>query len=179
MSQLDSFRFQKDEFFRFHQQSPLRPDQQADFEGLSYFPENPGLRIEAEVQPFSEQDELVMQTSTGDARRYRCYGRIDFTVDGQLAHLTIYADEHGFFLPFVDALAGKETYGAGRYLEPRPLDDGTFLVDFNLAYNPYCAYNEQWSCPLTPFENRLSVALRAGENIVDPRIQTRSRGRVR
>ena len=165
MSQLDTFRSQKDEFFRVHPQSPLTPGQQADFQGLSYFPENPDLRIEAEVQPFSEQDEIVMQTSTGDTRSYRRYGRLQFTVDGQPAGLTLYADEHGFFLPFVDALAGKETYGAGRYLEPRPLDDGTFLVDFNLAYNPYCAYNEQWSCPLTPFEKRLSVPIRAGEKL--------------
>ena len=56
-----------------------------------------------------------------------------------------------------------ETYGAGRYLEPEPLEDGRFAVDFNYAYNPYCAYNELWSCPLTPFENRLRVPIRAGE----------------
>ncbi len=165
MKELDSFRVQKDEFFRSHPQSPLTPEQQAEFQGLSYFPEKPELRIEAEVQPFPEQDEIVMQTSTGDARRYRRYGRFQFTVDGQPASLTIFADGHGFFLPFVDALAGKETYGAGRYLEPQPLHDGTFLVDFNLAYNPYCAYNEQWSCPITPFENRLPVPIRAGEKL--------------
>ncbi|HEY3290725.1 MAG TPA: DUF1684 domain-containing protein, partial [Anaerolineae bacterium] len=73
---------------------------------------------------------------------------------------------HGFFLPFVDALAGTETYGAGRYLEPEPIPGGQqFQVDFNLAYNPYCAYNDQWSCPLTPAENRLTVPVRAGEKV--------------
>jgi uncharacterized protein (DUF1684 family) len=165
VSQLDFFRFQKDEFFRWHEQSPLAPEQQAVFQGLAYFPEDPLLRIEADVQPVTEQDEVVMQTSTGDVRRYRRYGRFAFTVDGQQASLTIFADEHGFFLPFVDALAGKETYGAGRYLEPEPLGAGRFLVDFNLAYNPYCAYNDAWSCPITPYENRLTVPIRAGEKL--------------
>ena len=79
--------------------------------------------------------------------------------------LTVFASGYGFFLPFVDNLAGSETYPAGRYLEPEPLPDGKYLIDFNQAYNPYCAYNEHWSCPLTPFENRLKVPIRAGEKI--------------
>lgn len=165
MIDLDAFRAQKDEFFRTHPQSPLTPEQQQSFEGLRYFPEHPDLRFEATVEPFPTQDEIVMQTSTGDERLYTRYGRLAFQVDGQTAELTIYADRHGFFLPFADALAGTETYGAGRYLEPQQLDDRTFLIDFNMAYNPYCAYNEQWSCPLTPFENRLRVPIRAGEKL--------------
>ena len=79
--------------------------------------------------------------------------------------MTIYTSDSGYFLPFVDGLAGKETYPAGRYLEPQALGEGRFLVDFNLAYNPYCAYSEHWSCPLTPFENRLKAPVRAGEKI--------------
>ncbi|MEW5941072.1 MAG: DUF1684 domain-containing protein, partial [Chloroflexota bacterium] len=93
------------------------------------------------------------------------YGKLKWTVDGQDAELTIYEADYGFFLPFVDSLAGNETYPAGRYLEPEALGDNRFLVDFNLAYNPYCAYNEAWSCPLTPFENRLKVPIRAGEKL--------------
>jgi uncharacterized protein (DUF1684 family) len=81
------------------------------------------------------------------------------------AMLTLFSDPHGFLLPFVDALAGKATYGAGRYLEPEPLPNGRLLVDFNYAYNPYCAYNALYSCPLTPFENRLKVPIRAGEKL--------------
>jgi uncharacterized protein (DUF1684 family) len=68
-------------------------------------------------------------------------------------------------LPVVDGLAGKETYGAGRYLEPTLAGRGKLLVDFNYSYNPYCAYNENWSCPITPFENRLKIPIRAGEKI--------------
>ncbi len=84
-------------------------------------------------------------------------------MNGQEAELTIFAGDHGYFLPFVDSLAGEETYGAGRYLEPERLSNGKFSVDFNLAYNPYCAYNERWSCPLPPAENRIQVPIRAGE----------------
>ena len=88
-------------------------------------------------------------------------------MDVQHAELTIYQSEHGYFLPFVDSLAGKETYPAGRYLDPEALPGNRFLVDFNLAYNPYCAYNEMWSCPITPAENRLKVPIRAGEKLFD------------
>jgi len=119
------------------------------------------------LEEFADKDSVVMQTSTGDEQVYTRYGRLRFTVDGQDVALTVYADADSgaFFLPFVDALRGRETYGAGRYLEPEPLDDGQFLVDFNLAYNPYCAYSDDWSCPLTPRENWLAVPIRAGEQL--------------
>lgn len=165
MSDLDDFRAEKDHFFKTHPQSPLTPAQKRVFQGLAYFPENPDLRLEAVVEVFPERAVIEMQTSAGDGQRYQRFGQFTFTVDGQLARLTIYAGPHGYFLPFVDALTGKETYGAGRYLEPEPLPGGQFLIDFNLAYNPYCAYNQNFSCPLTPFENRLKVPIRAGEKI--------------
>jgi uncharacterized protein (DUF1684 family) len=165
MNQLQEFRASKDEFFANHPQSPLTPGQKRDFQGLSYFDENPALDLEVKLEKFPEQKPIVIQTSTGQTQTYTRYGRFKFDVDGQEAELTLYAGEHGFFLPFVDALAGKETYPAGRYLEPDPLPGDRFLVDFNMAYNPYCAYNEMWSCPLTPPENRLKVPIRAGERI--------------
>ncbi len=163
MTELEEFRSEKDHFFVSDSQSPLRPDQKRAFEGLQYFPENPDLRLEVTVEKFPKEETIQMQTSTGDIQEYTRYGRFKFKVDGQEAELTLYADSNGYFLPFVDALAGKETYGAGRYLEPIPLGKDRFLVDFNYAYNPYCAYNDYWSCPLTPFENRLKVPVRAGE----------------
>ena len=115
--------------------------------------------------PFPEREQVEIQTSTGDIRVYTRYGRFKFPVEGQEVELTIYETEHGFFLPFVNSLAGVETYPAGRYLDLEALPDDRFLVDFNLAYNPYCAYNDAWSCPLTPFENRLKVPIRAGEKL--------------
>ncbi|HTP02603.1 MAG TPA: DUF1684 domain-containing protein [Anaerolineales bacterium] len=167
MSELDGFRAEKNEFFQHDPQSPLTAQQKRDFHGLNYFAEDPALRLEVKPLPLPVQERVEMQTSTGDVQVYFRHSRFTFEVDGQPAELTIYEGDYGFFLPFVDALAGAETYPAGRYLEPEPLPDGRFLVDFNMAYNPYCAYNEHWSCPLTPFENRLKVPIRAGEKIFD------------
>ncbi len=165
MSELDVFRAEKDEFFGGHPQSPLTREQRKDFHGLNYFPENDSLRLEVKVDEFETKQTFEMQTSTGDVQIYEKFGKFNFDVDGEQVELTIYQSQHGFFLPFVDALAGKETYPAGRYLEPVPLPGGYFIVDFNVAYNPYCAYNEMWSCPITPAENRLAVAIRAGEKL--------------
>jgi hypothetical protein len=169
MTELEEFRREKDRFFKTHPQSPLELEQKRRFTGLSYFPENPALRLEVSVEEFPAKDVVVMQTSTGDAQRYQKFGKFKFTVEGEAAELTLYAAPYGgYFLPFVDSLAGMETYGAGRYLEPEPLGGGKFSVDFNLAYNPYCAYNERWSCPIPPRENRLKVPIRAGEKAFNP-----------
>ncbi len=165
MTELESFRAEKDEFFATHPQSPLMPEQKRGFKGLHYFPENPALRLDVIVEEFSQKNKIQMQTTTGDVQTYIRFGRFKFAVDGEEADLTLYASPHGFFLPFVDSLAGTETYGTGRYLEPELFGDGKFLVDFNLAYNPFCAYNENFSCPITLRENRLSVPIRAGEKI--------------
>ena len=165
MTTLDDFRKAKDAFYATDPQSPLTPDQKREFKGLKYFPENPALRLELEVEEFPEKNTILMQTSTGDVQSHTRFGVIRFSVDGQEVELTIYSDPHGYFLPFADALAGSETYGAGRYLEPEPAGKGRLLVDFNYAYNPYCAYNDLFSCPLTPWENRLKVPIRAGEKV--------------
>ena len=167
MSELTDFRAEKDEFFGRHPQSPLTPEQKGSFAGLQYFPENEALRLELQAEPLSDQQPMQMQTSTGGVQSYIRYARFKFRVEGQEAELTIYQNENGYFLPFVDALAGKETYPAGRYLEPESLPGNRFVVDFNLAYNPLCAYNEMWSCPITPAENRLKVPIRAGEKLFD------------
>jgi len=167
MSELTDFRREKDEFFGYHPQSPLTPEQKHRFTGLQYFPENEALRLEVEAELLFDQQPMQMQTSTGGVQTYVRHARFKFQVDGQDAELTIYQSENGYFLPFVDSLAGKETYPAGRYLEPESLPGNRFLVDFNLAYNPYCAYNEMWSCPITPAENRLKVPIRAGEKLFE------------
>ena len=165
---LIEFRHLKDDFFAHDPQSPLTQEQKADFDGLKYFAFDPALRFELEPRVFPDYQEIDMQTSTGEVQTYRRHGQVHFEVDKQPLALTVFSSEDGFFLPFADSLAGKETYPAGRYLEPELLPDGRFLVDFNLAYNPYCAYNERWSCPLTPFENRLKAPIRAGEKIFHP-----------
>ena len=165
MNSLIEFRKMKDDFFAHDGQSPLTPSQQKAFKGLEYFPLNPSLNLVVTVEEFPDKQHIEMQSTTGDIQVYERYGRFSFMVEDQPVELTIYHSDSGWFLPFVDSLAGKETYSAGRYLEPEPQGDGSFGVDFNLAYNPYCAYNDYWSCPLTPFENRLRVPIRAGEKL--------------
>ena len=167
MSELKRFREEKDKFFLHDHHGPLDDEQRADFGGLSYFPEKPDFRIQVEVEHFLEGDQIQIQTNTGDVQTYTRFGRFHFKVDGDDAELTVFQNEHGFFMPFADSLAGHETYGAGRYLEPELLSDGQLLIDFNLAYNPYCAYNANWSCPITPAENRLKVPIRAGEKVFE------------
>jgi uncharacterized protein len=167
MQTLKTFRADKDDFFARHQQSPLTSIQKQSFSGLNYYPENASLRLEVDVERLATSEQTMIQTTGGQPEAYQRFGRFKFPVDGKLAELTIYKNRNGYFLPFVDVLAGQETYPAGRYLEPEKLPNGKFLVDFNLAYNPYCAYNEKWSCPITPAENRLKVAVRAGEKIFD------------
>lgn len=167
MSELDHFRQMKDEFFRTDHHSPLTTDQKRTFVGLNYFPENPDLDLHLEVERFAEEEHVQIQTTTGDIQTYLRYGKIKFEIEEEDVELTIYANEHGYFLPFADSLAGVETYGAGRYLEPERNADGLLHVDFNIAYNPYCAYNELYSCPITPAENRIKVPIHAGEKVFD------------
>ena len=165
MSPLEQFREQKDDFFAHDWQSPITPDQRREFAGLKYYPENPALRLTVPIEPHADQATVTLITSTGSAQEYVKYGQFSFEVNGEIATLQVYQDpeEGSLFLPFVDATAPGETYGAGRYLDIEPLEDDRFLIDFNYAYNPYCAYNDKWSCPIPPKENRLKVRVEAGE----------------
>ena len=168
MSELSEFRAEKDAFFREHPNSPLTASQRATFRGLDYFPENEAMIVRAplETDGVDRDQAVVMQTTTGGEQTYHRSGLVRFEVDGEPAAVTLYAspEMHELFVPFRDATSGKETYGAGRYLEVAPPDEqGNVVVDFNDAYNPYCAYNPEWSCPIPPGENWLPVAIRAGE----------------
>lgn len=161
---LEAERAQKDAFFRSHPYSPLEHEARHHFRGLKYYEPNPDLRLRLALQPV-EPGPITFQTSTGDEQTYFRVGKVQFEVDGRPAELTVYrsADHDELFLPFRDAESGRETYGGGRYLEPTDLGNGEVLLDFNLAYNPYCAYSPYYSCPLPPVENWLKVPIRAGE----------------
>jgi uncharacterized protein (DUF1684 family) len=168
MTELSEFRADKDDFFRADPRSPLLPQQQVTFEGLSYFPANKSLVIRGklEVEGIDTNARIVMQTTTGGEQVYRRAGIVRFDVDGEQAVVTLYASpgSHELFLPFRDATSGRETYGAGRYLEVElPSLDGNVVIDFNYAYSPFCAYNPNWSCPVPPGENWLALPIRAGE----------------
>ncbi len=168
---IEAERVEKDRFFRASPYSPL--EDRSSFTGLNYYPPDPAWRFELPLQAAEQVEELTIQTSTGDAQTYYRAGTIEFEVEGQAARLAVYKSPHHDepFIPFRDTTSGQETYGAGRYLEPVELAGGKLLVDFNLAYNPYCAYSEHYSCPLPPLENWLKVPIRAGEKAfkeIDP-----------
>ena len=165
MTDLDEFRREKDEWFRTAQESPIPEAARATFAGLRYYAEAPELAFDVAPERFDAPEVVEMDTSRGDAAQYERWARVGFVVDGEAHALTVFRSltTGELFLPFQDANAGGETYGAGRYLELPALEGGRVRLDFNYAYNPYCAYDECWSCPLPPAENRLRVAIRVGE----------------
>lgn len=166
LSDYERFRKAKDEFFAADPRSPLSREQRDRFAGLSYFPPDRALVVEAELLPSPDADQEVMMATTGGSEQiYRRAGVVRFEVEGEPTQLTLFASQGSdeLFLPFRDATSGKESYGAGRYLDVEPPEAGHVVVDLNLAYNPYCAYNDAWTCPLPPPENWLRVPIRAGE----------------
>ncbi len=168
---LSGFRQRKDTYFKEHEQSPLTLVQREGFTGLSYFPENPDLRLSLELDTSGAGigEEITLGTLDGRTKQYARAGRVHFEVEGTPVTMTIFREQQrgNYFVPFRDATAGTETYAVGRYLEPKALPDGRINVDFNLAYNPHCAYNSGWSCPIPPFENIIKAPIRAGEALPD------------
>ena len=166
MAGLSEYRSMKDTFYKTSPQSPLSPEQKKSFSGLRYFDENPALRFTVPIERDSNPQSVQMATSMGHVAQFIHFGSVRFMVNGQPQVLQLYQGEgqDELFLPFMDATTGNETYGAGRYLDVAERLDGTVVLDFNNAYNPYCAYDStKWSCPLPPRENRLMVRLEAGE----------------
>ena len=171
-SRIEQDRVAKDAFFRGSPESPLPAPAQLGFAGLSYFPVDPAYRLEGvRLVPYDEQGSASFQLPTSDGR-WRPAGRVGalhFRLFGRPHALNGYdlsgGRGHGLFVPFLDATSGTTTYGAGRYLDLAPEADGSYVLDFNLAYQPYCAYSAAYSCPLTPQENRLAVRIEAGERL--------------
>jgi len=167
-----NFRAEKDEYFRTAHDSPLPHDGRHDFAGLPYFPVDEALRFEGlALEPYagSEPARFQIPTSDGKLRDAVRAGVFRFELGGTTQTLTGYTFKGGgsesVFVPFLDGTSGTESYGAGRYLDLYPEDDGTYALDFNLAYHPSCVYDARFSCPLTPAENRLPVRIEAGERL--------------
>ncbi len=172
VEELLSFRKEKDMFFQESPDSPLKPSDKKVFHGLKYFDVNPEFVVKAKLHRHSNPQRVKITTTTGTEREAIIYGHFEFFVKGQQLKLNVYKfiDQQDdmlktyLFIPFTDATSGKITYGAGRYLDlEEHATDDEYILDFNRAYNPYCAYNDNYSCPIPPRENRLSLASEAGE----------------
>jgi uncharacterized protein (DUF1684 family) len=169
---LAMYRADKDEYFRESPGSPVPAAEREAFPGLPYFDVDESLRFEGlMLQPYTGSEPTSFQIPTSDNRLRDAVraGTFEFQLGGETQRLTGYTFADGgsdsVFLPFLDATSGKETYGAGRYLDLEPDVDGTYTIDFNLAYHPSCVYDPRFSCPLTPAENRLPARIEAGERL--------------
>jgi hypothetical protein len=162
----------KDTALKNSDESPIPAAERAKFNGLKYFGFDPKYRFVCKLTPCTSNAPIKMTaTKPNDDRVYRCFGVLNFTVDGVPCSLMAlkmdspapFDDSSELFVPFQDTTSGKETYGAGRYINLEQNESGQYVLDFNRAFNPYCAYNPNFSCPLPPPENVLKVAIRAGE----------------
>ncbi|RBI59292.1 hypothetical protein DMJ13_24180 [halophilic archaeon] len=163
-------REEKDEYFGSNPHSPIPSDERASFDGLSYYPVDESYRFELPLDEHDDRETVTVGTSTGGEQEYLRWGEFRFEVDGEAVTLQAYKsdpDDDRLWVPFRDATSGEETYGAGRYLDleaaSHRTDEGTWILDLNEAYNPTCAYSEQYECPLPPTENWLDVPVEAGE----------------
>ena len=164
-------RLEKDQFFReSSSESPVPANQQDEFLPLNYFPVNPALRVPAAIRIADKQPIFEMPTSTGTLREMRQVGTLEFMLKGETMTLGAFVDANQsalelLFVPFSDLTTGTETYEAGRYLDIERTATGIYVVDFNEAYSPYCAYNATYECPYPPASNRLKVRIEAGERL--------------
>ncbi|HEV2653618.1 MAG TPA: DUF1684 domain-containing protein [Ktedonobacteraceae bacterium] len=172
---LQRFREQRDELFAHHPQSAFDEEQRATFGGLRYFPYNPAGCCEATLDTDVEHAQHNITMNASETMKMTTVGHLHFMLGDRTVTLALYwLDVYGggLFLPFRDATSPAQSYGGGRYLFDTmkgsdfllaPNNESRIVLDFNYAYNPSCAYNYRWTCPLAPTENRLAVSIAAGE----------------
>lgn len=158
----------KDELFRNGPDSPITDKE--NFHGLHYFKVNPEFRVKANITPYTKDDkELVIRYTDSTSEKYERYGYANFTINGKAHKLLLLKNEGVISVLFKDETNGQETYGGGRYLDypVSEIKNNTVVLDFNNAYNPYCAYQPTYACPVPPSENTLPIAIWAGEQTED------------
>lgn len=154
----------KDEQFKSGEDSPIKDKES--FHGLHYFEPNLSYRVKASISPYMQDDkEVIVKYTDGTTEKYEKYGYASFTITGERQKLLLLKNEGTISVLFRDGTSGKQTYGGGRYLDypEDQIKNNTIVLDFNKAYNPYCAYQESYACPVPPAENTLTVAIPAGE----------------
>ncbi len=174
---IQKFRTGKNIKLMYDDASPLTLEQRKSFSGLNYFPPDIKFYVEAELVKDDEPEIIIMKTSSDRTPAYVRYGVVNFKIDTFNLALAVYqnkklldlsTDQNHLFVPFRDATSGHETYGGGRYIDCEIPEEGNVIIlDFNKAYNPYCAYNPKYSCVIPPEENRLPVRIEAGEKKFD------------
>lgn len=152
--------------------TPLMEDEKNDFRGIEFFPIDLKYRITADFIPLSNGRILPFPTSANKTKYYKEYGVLNFKINDKPLKLTVYASdppiegyENSLFLPFMDDTNGETSYGGGRYLDFETFDikENQLIIDFNKAYNPYCAYSKYYNCPIPPANNYLEIQIKAGE----------------
>lgn len=166
--QIKTERAEKDSFFKTNSESPFTDKN--GFKGLSYFPADLTYRVEARLEPFADKTQkMVVQLSDGSEEVYEKYAHAVFSLGGDIHRLLIVKQKENYSILFKDATSGHGTYGGGRYIDlaSAEMTGSQAIIDFNAAYNPYCAYNPNYACPLPPAENTLSIPVKAGERYVE------------
>ena len=162
----------KDEEMKTDAHSPIPEEEKASFIQLNYYKPDIEFRKEASFKRFDQAEHFLMKTTTDRLPEYSLYGSITFQHKGKSYTLNVYQNielvkkpgfEKHLFIPFNDETNGEETYGGGRFMDVYETDADSLLIDFNLAYNPYCAYNHKYSCPIPPESNNLQLKVEAGE----------------
>lgn len=161
---IQKLRSDKDSYLKKDTASPI--ENKANFKGLKYFEINPAFKIIGKIDKLTSGQTINISMSGGEVEEYEAYGNLTFEIEGIKCALKIFKTPEGnLFLPFKDLTSNKETYGAGRYLDfgIDDVNDNQLTIDFNKAYQPFCAYNHTFTCPVPPAENFLNVAVKAGE----------------
>jgi len=164
-------RLEKDQLFKQGEESPLTEEQKPIFKNLSYFPITEKYKVRTDFTENKREEIVKIAITDGSQREYFIHGNAHFHLEGKELDVTVYkpveSDTDYLFIPFYDKTSADLTYGGGRYVEPVLLDNGVLEIDFNLAYNPYCAYNDKYRCPIPPQNNSLNVTILAGEKLPD------------
>lgn len=169
----DSRKFQNEliTFYNNQNSTPLNEEEQKDFKGLTFFIIDEKFIVEAELEVLKNQKTFLMPSTGKIQQKYKKYGILHFKIDEKPLQLVVYQNidlskrkgfEKHLFLPFYDLTNGETTYGGGRYLDVQVPESNKMIIDFNKAYNPYCAYSPRYSCPITPEENFLDIEIKAG-----------------
>ncbi len=169
--EIEQFQYELNVHYSDKKTSPLKPQDLKKFKSLSFFPTNESYRVEADFERTPDEPVFEMPTSGDKTPLYAQYGIATFTLENQKINLRVYQNQkllldpeysNHLFIPFNDLTNGIETYDAGRYIDLEIPKGDTIIIDFNKAYNPYCAYNDKYSCPIPPAENNLEVKIKAG-----------------